>query len=122
MAGQPVLLLTTTGHRTGRRQTTPVHRYEIAGRTVIVAANGGSETPPAWLANLSANPQVSVVTDAGAFLAVAGIADGPERTRLWRAISHANPRLARIASTEGREFPLVILERAVESEIAAQSR
>ncbi len=77
---------------------------------------GGGAVPAvdASEVNLIASPDVSVTTDAGAFPAVARIAKTSERSRLWRTISYANPRLDEMARTKGREFPIVVLDRSAE--------
>jgi deazaflavin-dependent oxidoreductase (nitroreductase family) len=60
MGGQPVLLLQTTGRRSGGTRTTPV-QYLADGETfVVVASNAGAARPPAWYLNLSANPHVQM--------------------------------------------------------------
>jgi deazaflavin-dependent oxidoreductase (nitroreductase family) len=112
IAGQLIVLLTTTGRRSGRERTTPVQAHEVTGDTVIVASNGGAAMPPSWLANVRSRPQVSVVAGTGAYPARARIAASDERGRMWNATTAANPRMVYMA--QGREFPLVVLERESE--------
>lgn len=61
VGGQPVLLLTTIGRRTGVPRTTPVQFMRSGARMVVVAANGGAPVAPAWLGNLVATPRASVL-------------------------------------------------------------
>ena len=60
MGGQPVLLLRTVGRRTGRVRTTPVQYLPVDASFVVVAANAGAPSPPAWSLNLGAEPDASV--------------------------------------------------------------
>lgn len=63
--GLPVLLLTTTGRRTGMRRTAPLLYHEDRGATLVVASNNGGPNNPDWYHNLVANPIVEVETRAG---------------------------------------------------------
>src|SRR3712207_1826103 len=58
--GSPILLLTTTGRKTGRSRTWPLTYLPDADRLIVIASNGGQPNHPAWYLNLRANPHVSV--------------------------------------------------------------
>lgn len=83
MGGMNVLLLTTTGRKTGQPRTVPV-LYETDGQDlVIIASNSGSPEHPAWYNNLEANPQVELEIRHEKKKAVARTASTEERSRLW---------------------------------------
>jgi hypothetical protein len=60
VGGHRVLLLSTTGRRSGRERRTPVQYEQLDNELVVVAAGGGSPSPPAWWLNLEANPKVEI--------------------------------------------------------------
>ncbi|HKH11862.1 MAG TPA: nitroreductase/quinone reductase family protein, partial [Rubrobacter sp.] len=62
LVGSPVLLLVTTGRKTGQRRTTPLLYLRDGDRYVTVASNGGAPKPPLWWLNLQANPEATVET------------------------------------------------------------
>jgi deazaflavin-dependent oxidoreductase (nitroreductase family) len=110
MGGQPVLLLTTTGRRTGTARTTPV-QYSADDRTlVVVAANGGSHTAPQWYLNLLASPEVRVERAGETMTLRAREATGSEREQLWRTLTAGNRWLAAAEQRAGRRFPVVVLD------------
>ncbi len=85
LTGLPVVLLTTTGARTGQPRTWPlVGLRDEQGRVVVVASNYGNQRHPAWAHNLRANPRAQVVIDGVATPVVAHEAHGAERQRIWR--------------------------------------
>ena len=109
--GATILLLTTTGRRTGEPTTTPL----ISGRTgddyVIVASKGGAPQHPGWYRNLAKNPEVEVQVKADRFRARARTAADGERERLWRAMNEIWPHYDSYAQKTDREIPVVVLER-----------
>ena len=107
---QPVLLLTTVGRRTGRPRTTPVQFLRWDDAVLVVAANGGAERPPAWLANLRASPAVTAQIGATVRQLRARVAVGSERERLWAKLVSANPGLATTQDRARRQLPVVVLE------------
>lgn len=110
--GLPLLLLTTTGGRTGRRLTSPM-AYAIDGdRLIVFAANGGRPTHPGWYYNLRANPAAHVEVGTDAYDVAAVITDGPERDRLWSAQLRAAPFFADFQTRAGRTIPVIALTRA----------
>ncbi len=80
----PVLLLTTTGRKSGEPRTCPVVYLEDDGRWVVINTNAGNERVPAWSLNLKANPEAEVEVGREKRKVRARIAVGEERADLWR--------------------------------------
>jgi deazaflavin-dependent oxidoreductase (nitroreductase family) len=108
-AGMPVLLLTTTGRRSGKARTTPLTFLWDKGDIVLIASFGGSELPPAWFLNLCDDPRVWVTIGRHRTGATARIAEDAERERLWPTITHTNPGYARYQQRAQRRIPVVLL-------------
>ena len=96
LAGAPTLLLTTTGRKTGLVRVNALTYYRDGSAWVVVASNGGSDRGPGWLANVRAEPQVGVQDGRRKYSAVAHVADGDERSRLWPLLNRNNRGLARL--------------------------
>jgi deazaflavin-dependent oxidoreductase (nitroreductase family) len=106
-----VLLLTTTGRKSGKTRTVPVVPY-VEGRDVyVIASMGGAPQNPAWFNNLTANPDVGVQLGAEKWRARAQVVEGAERDRLWRAISQAMPNFGEYQKKTERVIPVVKLAR-----------
>src|SRR3954462_11408758 len=81
----PILLLTTSGARTGRRTTVPLgFAVDDTGRVFVVASKAGAPKHPSWFHNLRANPSVTVELGNESFQAEAVVTTGEERDRLYR--------------------------------------
>jgi deazaflavin-dependent oxidoreductase (nitroreductase family) len=112
LAGLRLLLLTTTGARTGHRRTTALtYHPDGAGRYVVVAANGGRDRGPDWLHNLIADPAVILEVGGEEFPATARIESGPERDRLYAAFAAENPQLSGYAASRTRPVPVITFSR-----------
>ena len=109
MGGQPVLLLQTTGRRSGRTRTTPVQYLADGDTFVVVASNAGAARPPAWYLNLRADPHARVDIGPRTVDVRAHEATGQERAELWQRLTAANRYLRRAARKAGRELPLMAL-------------
>jgi deazaflavin-dependent oxidoreductase (nitroreductase family) len=109
VGGQPVLLLQTTGRRSGRTRTTPVQYLADGDTFVVVASNAGAPRPPAWYLNLRANPHARVEVGARSIDVRAQEAAGPERVALWRRLTAANRYVERAARKARRDLPLMAL-------------
>jgi deazaflavin-dependent oxidoreductase (nitroreductase family) len=107
--GLPILLLTTSGRRTGRPRTTPLGYFEDRGRYVITASNSGLDRHPGWFHNLKANPAVRVQVGGRRLGAQAEVAEGSERRRLWERLMALSPSYAAYARRTSREIPMVVL-------------
>ena len=107
--GVPTLLLTTIGKKSGQARRTPL----IFGRNgtdfLLVASAGGSDTPPAWYTNLTANPNVRIQVKGDKFDAVARTADPAERARLWPVMTALWPDYDEYVKRTEREIPLVVI-------------
>jgi deazaflavin-dependent oxidoreductase (nitroreductase family) len=106
----PVLLLTTTGARTGRQTTTPLGYAVDGGRVFVVASKGGAPRNPAWFHNLRANPAVTVELGGQSHRARAVITEGHERDRLYGMIAAGAPALREYERSTERLFPVVVLD------------
>ncbi len=105
----PVLLLTTTGARSGLARTSPLG-YQVDGDTVyVIGSRAGTPRDPSWYRNLLAHPAVTVELGEGTYEAEAVVAEGAERDRLYAAAAH-NPLYAEFEQTAGRVFPVVVLK------------
>jgi deazaflavin-dependent oxidoreductase (nitroreductase family) len=107
--GTTILLLTTTGRRSGQRRTTPlIHRVDD-GRYVIVASKGGWPQNPVWFKNMSADPDVEIQVKGERFAVEPSVAEGKERERLWELMAEVWPDYDEYATKTDREIPVVIL-------------
>ena len=109
--GTTILLLTTTGRRSGKRHTSPLIYREHDGDYLIVASKGGSPEPPAWYVNLEANPDVEVQVKGDRFRAKARTASSVEKPELWRLMTEVWPDYDGYQRRTDREIPVVVLER-----------
>ena len=105
----PVLLLSTTGARTGRRATVPLgFGVDDSGRVFVVASKAGAPRHPAWFHNLRANPAVTVELGDETFQARAIVTQGEERDRLYAIITGGAP--SQYEENTDRVFPVIVLE------------
>jgi deazaflavin-dependent oxidoreductase (nitroreductase family) len=109
--GAPLLLLTTTGAKTGRKHTTPVAYLVDGDRLVVFGSKAGAPTHPAWFHNLVANPTVTVEQGADTFEARAVVTEGDERERLWTKQKTVMPGFAEYEAKTDRQIPVIVLER-----------
>jgi deazaflavin-dependent oxidoreductase (nitroreductase family) len=107
----PVLLLTTTGRKSGRSRTSPL-LYARAGDNgyMVIASKGGAPQHPLWYLNLQANPLAEVTVGRETRNVRARDAQGEERERLWRSLADLYPGYDRYAQRTSREIPVVVLE------------
>ena len=94
--GVPALLITTTGRRTGLARTNGLTYCRDRGDLIVVASNGGSDRPPAWLLNLQADPQVTIRLGRQVFGARAREATDEEQAHLWPLVNRTNRGMSRI--------------------------
>jgi deazaflavin-dependent oxidoreductase (nitroreductase family) len=106
------LLLHTTGRRSGRRRTAALLYHRLEDRLVVVGSKGGSDTPPSWLVNFQAHPEVEVQIGTDRFPARARIATPDEQRRLWPVMMALWPPYEQYQARTSRRIPLVILEPA----------
>ena len=107
----PLLLLTTTGAKTGRTLTKPLAYTKDGNRIVLIASFAGSPKNPAWYNNLVANPTVTVEVGSERFQARAVVTAGAERQRLFNSQAGQMPIFNDYQKKTTREIPVVALER-----------
>lgn len=108
--GAPVLLLETTGRRSGKRRTAPVIFARTESGFVVTAANAGAASTPAWWLNLRASGRATVEVAGGRFSVEAREAYAEERERLWSRLREAAPGVDDYRQFTDRRFPVVELE------------
>jgi deazaflavin-dependent oxidoreductase (nitroreductase family) len=109
--GAHVLLLTSTGAKSGQRRTTPLMYMPDGERMVIFASKGGAPTNPAWYHNLRANRSATVEVGADTVDVDAAVTSGEERERLFKRQAELYPQFAEYAEKTTREIPVVALTR-----------
>ncbi len=105
----PVLLLTTTGRKSGKQRTTPVLYLVDGTRWIIVASYAGAPVHPTWWLNLKANSQAEIQVGRQIVQVTAAQADSEERARLWPSLTAMYPSYTEYEKKTSREFPVVIL-------------
>ncbi len=106
----PVLLLTTTGRRSGQPRTAPVVYLEDRDRLVVIGSNAGNERTPAWSLNLQANPDAEVEIGAKRRSVRARVVDGEERAELWRRMNAQYEGFDVYEARTSREIAVFVLE------------
>jgi deazaflavin-dependent oxidoreductase (nitroreductase family) len=106
----PVLLLTTTGRRSGQRRTAPVVYLGDGDRYVVIGSNAGNERPPAWALNLGANPDAEVEVRGRRLTVRSRIAEGEERADLWRRVNEQFSGFDRYKERTSRDIDVFVLE------------
>ena len=110
-AGKPVLVLITTGRKSGQERSTPVVYMSDGDRWVVAPGNAGLDRPPAWWLNLQARPEAEIVVAGGRVPIRARLPEGEERERLMAATADYNPEWVQYREMTMREIPVVVLER-----------
>ena len=110
-AGKTLLLVHTTGAKSGQKRINPVAYIPDGDRFVIIASKGGAPTNPDWYYNIVANPQVEVEVGTEQFTARASIAADPERTRLFNKMVEMMPGFAEYQKKTTRIIPVIVLMR-----------
>lgn len=108
-AGMPVLLLTTTGRKSGQPRTWPLNYYRDGERVVVVASNRGQPQYPQWYRNLKAHPRATIQRGARKTAVTAREAASEEVERLWPLLVRLEPLYLQYRTMTDRPFPLVIL-------------
>lgn len=109
--GKPLLLLTTTGGKSGKRHTTPTMYLRDGDRLLVFASKGGAPTHPDWYHNLRTHPQVTVEVGDETFEATATVLTGEERDRLYARQGELYPQFADYQKKTSRKIPVIALER-----------
>jgi deazaflavin-dependent oxidoreductase (nitroreductase family) len=108
---RPLLLLTTTGARTGKERTTPMMFVPDGERLLVIASNAGAPRDPDWFHNLVAYPEVRVEVTGDTFDATASVLLDEERDRVFAEIVRLYPFFAEHQSKITREIPVIALTR-----------
>lgn len=104
-----VLLLTTTGRKSGQKRTTPLGYFDYDGGYVITASNAGLPRNPGWYYNLKSKPQVTVQVKDRVMTAVAEEAQSDLRNQLWGQLIEQAPSYGDYEKSTTREIPMIIL-------------
>jgi deazaflavin-dependent oxidoreductase (nitroreductase family) len=110
-AGRPLLLLTTTGAKSGQRRTTPVMYVPAGDRLLVIASNVGAPAHPDWYHNLVVHPEVTVEVGTEAYDAKAVVTQGAERDQLWTSIVDKYPFFTEHQAKTTRQIPVIALSR-----------
>jgi deazaflavin-dependent oxidoreductase (nitroreductase family) len=106
----PVLLLTTTGRKSGQQRTAPVLYMTDGDRLVVIGSNAGNARPPAWALNLRANPDAEVEVRADRRQMRARVSEGEERTDLWRRMNDQYGGFEAYRDRTDRDIAVFVLE------------
>jgi deazaflavin-dependent oxidoreductase (nitroreductase family) len=107
--GAPILLLTTTGRKSGESRTSALIFGRDGDDLLLVASQGGAPTHPNWYHNLSANPDVELQVQGDVFPATARTASDDEKTRLWSIMTEVWPNYDSYQERTDRQIPVVVL-------------
>ena len=109
--GVPVIVLRTTGRRSGEPRESPMFYLSHGDSWAVMASNAASERPPAWFLNLEANPDADALVDGGWHAVRGRRATAEESAELWPRFVELYPGVEHYRSIAKRDFPIVILER-----------
>ena len=107
MAGRQVMLLTTTGRRSGQERTVVIGYRPFRGELAVIASNNGAPKPPAWFFNLEKDPTATVEVGSDKFEVRARVASPEERKEAANVIEYLAPQQEKA----GREIPVMVLEK-----------
>ena len=110
--GAQLLLLHTTGAKSGQDRIAPLAYRNDGGHFVVFASKAGAPTNPDWYHNLVANPAVTVELGTEQFQARARIAEDDEHDRIWEAQKRDVPNFAEYEKKTDRRIPVIVLERS----------
>ena len=108
----PVLLLTTTGRRSGQPRTAPLLYLDDGGRYVVIGSNAGNPRAAAWALNLQANPDAEVEIRGRRQRVRARVTSGAERDELWRRMNAQYGGFEDYRARTSRDIPVVVLDPA----------
>ncbi len=107
---RPIILVTTTGAKSGKQRYVPLMRVENDGHYLMVASNGGAPAHPSWYFNVKANPAVTVQDGDKVLTRTARELDGAEREQWWRLAVEAFPPYREYETKTARQIPVFVLE------------
>ena len=109
--GKPLLLLTTTGAKSGQRHTNPVMYLADGDHLLVFASKRGAPAHPDWYHNLVAHPEVTVEVGTETYEATATVLTGEERDRLYAKQAGLYPQFGEYQAMTSRKIPVIALER-----------
>ena len=110
MGGQTVLVLSTTGRKSGQVRAVPISYFRDGGRYFIVASNWAQKKNAAWYFNLKANPRATLEVDGETIPVLAYEAEGEEYTRLWNSATAKYPMYENYQKSVERRIPILVFE------------
>ena len=110
LGGHPLIILTTTGRKTGQPRSTLVIGIPDGPNWLVVASNGGAATQPLWVRNIAAYPEVTVRRGKRTAAFRARILPEGERASRWPALSAAYPAYDKMQAKTDRPLPVIALE------------
>ncbi|HYO49535.1 MAG TPA: nitroreductase family deazaflavin-dependent oxidoreductase [Chloroflexia bacterium] len=105
----PVLLLTTTGRKSGQPRTVPLNYLPDGKNYVVTASNSGRDEPPLWFLNLQSNPQATVQVGRVTIPVIAKEATPEVKARLWPRLTRKARQYAEYQKLTQRDIPMVVL-------------
>ena len=111
LGSQSILVLHTTGRRSGLARTVPVAYFEYQGKYLLVGSNWGRSRQADWLLNLRRLPRARIDVRGKSFAVKAREAQGDEYSRLWEYVSGKHPPYVRHQRMTSRKIPVIVLER-----------
>jgi deazaflavin-dependent oxidoreductase (nitroreductase family) len=112
LGGKHIVLLTTIGKQSGQPRTKPLYHIKDGANYIVIASAGGNEKNPAWYANLSTNPKVTIEDHGRTIAGIASTTNETERTRLWKIIVAQAPNFAGYEKRTTRVIPVVRIQPA----------
>jgi deazaflavin-dependent oxidoreductase (nitroreductase family) len=108
--GAPLLLLHTTGAKSGQARVNPMMYQADGDNYAVFASKAGAPTNPDWYHNLLANPRASIEVGDTTVSVIAKVAEGDDRERLWSRQKELYPGFADYEAKTTREIPVIVLE------------
>ncbi|MEZ5237439.1 MAG: nitroreductase family deazaflavin-dependent oxidoreductase [Microthrixaceae bacterium] len=108
--GAPLLLLHSTGAKSGKERVNPMMYQDLGGSYAVFASKAGAPTNPDWYHNLVANPEASIEVGTDTIEVRARVAEGAERDTIWEAQKQHYPAFAEYEAGTSRKIPVVVLE------------
>jgi deazaflavin-dependent oxidoreductase (nitroreductase family) len=110
MSGAPIVVLHTTGRKTGALRKSPLIKVTDGDSYVVIASQGGAPGHPSWYLNLVAEPRVRIQDGDRTVDALASTAEGDERSRLWKAATAVWPDYDNYQLKTARQIPVVVIQ------------
>jgi len=110
LSTQTILLLETTGRKTGQLREIPIAYFFHGGKYLIVASNWGKDTNADWYLNLRKNSHAKLTVNGKVFRAIAHEAQGDEYARLWEFTTKQHPPYLNYQKITTRHIPIVVFE------------